>query len=42
MNFSEQLLSSLSSDSQSLSLMENLGTNPKNMLDRIVEEQKAI
>ena len=41
MNFSEQLLSSLSSDSQSLSLMENLGTNPKNMLDRIVEEQKA-
>lgn len=40
MRFSEQLLSSLSSDSQSLSLMENLGTNPKNMLDRIVEEQK--
>lgn len=41
MRFNEQLLSSLSSDSQSISLMENLGTNPKNMLDRIVEEQKA-
>lgn len=41
MRFSEQLLSSLSSDSQSLSLMENFGTNPRSMLDRIVEEQKT-
>ena len=40
MSFNEQLLSSLSSDSQSISLMENLGTNPENMLIRIIEDQK--